>query len=283
MQLVAFLQELLRFRLAVIAAAVLALMVTTSMSYRIYFPPKLESRQYQVGVASARALLDTPNSQVVNANSDSTGIDIATLAGRASLLASLMTSAPIKDQIAARAGTPKGTLVTPTAGAASPAGDISDSSVKEADPRASLLSASIPSADSGLPMIVVDTQAPDPAQAARLADAAIAELKAHLASVAATERLAPDRRLVVSQLGPARSAWASKGPSRMMSFVAGFFVFALAIGGILGLSWLMRNWNQTADVPSVSEVAPLVDEVHLVEPEPQVREVRRRAAARRGS
>jgi hypothetical protein len=277
MQLVAFLQELLRFRLAVIAAAALALVLATSMSYRIYFPTRIESRQYQVGVASARALLDTPNSQVVNASSDSTGIDIATLAGRASLLASLMTSAPIKDLIAARAGTPRGTLVTPTpAGvASSPAGDASDSSLKQADPRASLLSASVPSAESGLPMIVVETQAPDPDSAARLADAAIAELKAHLASVAATERLPAARRLVVSQLGPARSAWASKGPSRLMAFAAGFFVFALEIGGILGLSWLMRNWNQPGPAPRVPEVP------HLG-PEPMVHEVRRRTTARRG-
>ena len=38
-------------------------------AYRISLaPPKLESRQYHVGVASARVLVDTPDSQVVDLN-----------------------------------------------------------------------------------------------------------------------------------------------------------------------------------------------------------------------
>ena len=62
-------------------------------AYRISLaPPKLESRQYHVGVASARVLVDTPDSQVVDLNPK--GADA--LSSRASLLANLMASSPVK-------------------------------------------------------------------------------------------------------------------------------------------------------------------------------------------
>src|SRR4051812_42369202 len=101
MELVAILRLLWRRRAVVAALAVVAVVVGLSAAYRIG-PGGLESRQHDVGIGSVTALVDTPSSLVVDLGGD-TGADIGTLSARANLLASLMTSSPIKDEIARRA------------------------------------------------------------------------------------------------------------------------------------------------------------------------------------
>jgi len=49
-----------------VVAALIAVLVGLAVGYRVGFPPKLESRQYTVGIASLTALVDTPSSQVVD-------------------------------------------------------------------------------------------------------------------------------------------------------------------------------------------------------------------------
>ena len=69
------------------------------------FPPK--SQSYDVGVATAQVLVDTPQSQVVG---DSSSISpggsqtLGTLGTQANLLADLMVEGTIKADIAQRAG-----------------------------------------------------------------------------------------------------------------------------------------------------------------------------------
>jgi len=243
MQLVAVLQELWLHRVLVVPVVLISLLAGGATAYRITLPADVESRQYELGIASVRALVDTPSSQVVNLGGD-TGTDIASLSARASLLASLLTSAPIKDQIAKRAGLTPRALVTPATTAAAQADDITDAYVTAADPRAHTLSASVPTLEKGqLPMIYVETQAPDAEQAARLADHAIAQLKTHLSTVAAEERLPEARRLVITQLGPARSATVRRGPGLAKAIFIAILVCGLGLGSILGTTWLVRAWR----------------------------------------
>ena len=101
MEAITILRELWRLRYLVFLGAILALAIALMTAYRISLaPPKLESRQYHVGVASARVLVDTPDSQVVDLNPK--GADA--LSSRASLLANLMASSPVKTIIARDAG-----------------------------------------------------------------------------------------------------------------------------------------------------------------------------------
>ena len=100
MDTVTILRDLWRLRRAVVIVALLALITGTAVLYKISFPPELEGRRYEVGVATARILVDTPSSQVVEVapkGSDSLGV-------RANLLASLMVDGVVKSAIAQSRG-----------------------------------------------------------------------------------------------------------------------------------------------------------------------------------
>ncbi|HEV2874511.1 MAG TPA: hypothetical protein VGW14_05125 [Thermoleophilaceae bacterium] len=263
MDLVAILRDLWRSRLLVITAALLALLVGVSTGYRIGLPPSLESRQHEVGIASATALVDTPSSHVADLGGR-TGTDVATLSARASLLASLVTSSPLKGEIARRAGVPLDRLVASppaTVGpAASPAPHVSGASIKASDPRAHVLRTDVPALESGtMPIITVDTQAPDQRQAARLANEAVSVLKAHVESVAALDRVPAARRVAVTQLGPARAATVSRGPRALYGFLIALGVFGLGCAAILGVSRLSTAWRRASDDERMATDAALLD------------------------
>lgn len=243
------LRELWRRRLLVGVVALCAALIGIAVTYRISLPGKLESRHYHVGVASARALVDTPSSQVVDLGL-TTGSDIGTLSARAQLLASLITSSPMKDEIASRAGVDPNLLVTPpSGGAAAASGDSSGTSggIAVPDAKANVLKASVPSLEAGtIPIIAVDTQAPDARSAARLADQAIAVLQAHLQNVAGTERVPEKRRVVVRELGGAASTTMRRGPSRLLAILAAVVAFTAGCAVILALSDIQRDWRRTS-------------------------------------
>ncbi|HSS58860.1 MAG TPA: hypothetical protein VLK59_12685, partial [Solirubrobacteraceae bacterium] len=197
MELVGMLRVLWRHRLLVVVAALIAVLVGLGVAYRIGFPAKLESRRYDVGLGTVTALVDTPSSQIVDLGGK-TGADIGTLAARAQLLASLMTSSPIKDEIASRAGVAPDKLIALSAAGALPGAPPSGgASISQSSPKANILTARIPNLESGdVPIIAVTTQAPSAATATRLANESIAVLKEHLQTVAGLDKV-PDARRVV--------------------------------------------------------------------------------------
>jgi hypothetical protein len=247
MELVGMLRMLWRQRLLVAVAALIAVLGGLAVAYRISFPPKLESRQYKVGIGTLTALVDTPSSQIVDLGGK-TGADIGTLAARAQLLASLMTSSPIKDEIASRAGVAPDRLIAVSPAAAAPGAPASSgTSVKLSDPKAIILTARIPNLESGdVPIIAVSTQAPDTAVAARLANESIAVLQAHLKTVAGIDRVPDARRVVVRQLGQAQSETVSRGPARLMAVAAAIFIFGFGCAAILGAFALVSGWRKAA-------------------------------------
>ena len=97
MDTVTILRDLWRLRVFVAGMCVLALLGAAAVALKL---PSLESRRYEVGVATAQILVDTPSSQVVNVAPK--GAD--TTAGRADLLATLMVNGGIKTTIAQLAG-----------------------------------------------------------------------------------------------------------------------------------------------------------------------------------
>jgi hypothetical protein len=125
MDLVRGLRELWRRRGVVAGVAVLAVIVGVLTTYSVTLPTTIETRQHQVALASASALLDTPSSQVVDLGGRSSA-EGSTLPGRAALLASLLTTSPLKDDIAKRAGIDPRTLLasTPGLGAGAPGGAV---------------------------------------------------------------------------------------------------------------------------------------------------------------
>jgi hypothetical protein len=237
MSVVVALRRLRRRRRLVVLTLIVACAVGVAITRNI---PSLTSRQHRVGIASASALVDSSRSQVADLG-DSSGTDVVTLAGRASLLASLMTSSPIKDTIAARAGINPADLIAEgpatVTGTGSPGPSVPDAPISMSNPKASLLDATVPTLAAGqIPVIQVNTQAPTAAIAANLADAAFTALQTEIRSLAATDRIPTLEQVVIRPLGLANAAESSQGPGPLLGIVAAIVAFLLGCGAILGIA-----------------------------------------------
>jgi hypothetical protein len=246
MEIVTILRELWLRRYMVALGGVVAIGIGLMTVYKVSLaPPKLESRQYHVGVASARMLIDTPDSQVVDLSPK--GAD--GLGTRANLLANLMASSPVKAIIAKNAGLDPETLVaiapSTTGGPQVPTLLSQRAAASASNPEAFVLTLR---ADEALPIISVDAQAPDAEHAARLANAATTGLRDYLKSVAAAQNVPNARQLVISTLGPAQSANMVRGPRRLIAIMAAIFIFAFACGSVIMVSGLARGWRTAADL-----------------------------------
>jgi len=248
MEAVTTLRQLWRNRLLVAIGLALALVVGIVMAYRVSIgiPPQFESRRYHVGIASATMLVDSPNSQVVDLSSGQALADVTSLTGRARLLANLLAISPLKERIALRAGIdPRRLVATAPAGETPQANTVNDAlDVPTDDPLATTFSVVTSEV---LPIISVDAQAPTPEVAARISTAAIEELRVYLQTVASNGKVPEARKLVISPLGPARSAAATRGPSSILTLGAMFLVFGLWCLGIVVGSRIARDWRE-ADV-----------------------------------
>ena len=94
-----------------------------------------------------------------------------------------------------------------------------------------------------LPIIDIETQAPDTAEAAKLANAAVAGLSDYLDSRAASEEVTAAKRLRFTSLGPARAAEFVRGPGIPMAIGAALFVFIGGCAIMLGVLALARGWR----------------------------------------
>ena len=201
--------------------------------------PSLESRKYEVGIATARILVDTPNSQVVEVSPK--GSD--TLGVRANLIANLMADGVVKTAIAERAGIPPEQLAGVAESAPGPPTEASPS-----PDQAQVLTTRVLATPDGdrLPIIEIEAQAPDAARAAKLADAAVAGLRDYLDSKAATEEVPDAERLRVSGLGNPQAHQAARGPRLLFAIAAALFVFGAGCAAILGFFAVVRGWRAAA-------------------------------------
>jgi hypothetical protein len=242
--LVAILRMLWLRRSFVGLTLLIALSVGVVVAYRVTVSPlKLESRQYTVGIAAARVLIDTPQSKVVDLGA--AGADYSALGGRASLLANLMASGPVKTAIARRVGVSPDTFAAippaPTGAAASrPAPTPADGGD---DAKALILTIQT---ETDVPIISFQSQAPDAAGAARLANGAVDGLRDYLGSVAAAQKVPQARQLVVTQLGRARSGTVVRGRSRIFAVLGALVVFALMCTVAVVLPGIARRWGAIA-------------------------------------
>jgi hypothetical protein len=239
MEIVTILRELWHRRILVGVVAFAAIVVMLLGSYRPSLPP--ESRKLEVGVASARILVDTPNSQVVDVAPKGS----ETLGARANLLANLMAEGEVKAAVARRAGLSSRQLLAVSESAVEPR-TISPSALR--NPKAHVLKTRVLSNADGeqLPIIEIETQAPDAGGAAKLANAAVTGLRDYLDSKAALERVSDAQRLRVSGFGAAQARTDVRRPGRMLALAAGVFLFLGGCGAILGISALARGWRQAA-------------------------------------
>jgi hypothetical protein len=259
MTAVSVLRQLWSRRLLVVAGLVVAVMAGILMAFKVglALPPTFQGRQYEVGVASAGVLVDSPSSQVIDlGGGGQSRADIVSLSARARLLANLMATSPLKDQIARRAQVPPDALIAsaPTDGLAAKPSPLStgESRVKASDPDARVLTVYV---NELLPIITADAQAPTPTAAAVISSAAVTELNLYLKSVAAADKVPDARQLVVKPLGPAQSATVQRGPRKLFAIIAFLFVFGLWCGGIVFVSGLVRGWRDTTAAEALARAA----------------------------
>jgi len=247
MEAVAILRQLWRSRLLVSVGLALALTIGTVMMYQvnIRLPPTFESRQYRVGIASAELLVDSPSSQVVDLSGGRVATDVHTLSGRARLLANLMATSPLKDQIARRAGIDPRTFTASVPTLDGPAPGPSPLSPSTTSKWANSLRVSF---NEELPIINAAARAATPARAARISAAAVKQLRTYLKSVAATQKVPFANQLVISPLGRPRSASVQHGPSRLLALAAIVVFLAVWCAGIVLVSRLARDWRQAVAV-----------------------------------
>jgi len=257
MELVTILRELWRRRNVVAAVAIVAVLVAVAASYRVTGPLTLESRSYQVGLATAQILLDTPSSQVVEVapkGSDTLGV-------RANLLASLMVQGDVKSAIADRAGIP----ATKLHGIAESA--VVENADKKPGPRDSVLTTRVVSTSDGdrIPIIEIEAQAPDAQRAAALADAAVAGLRDYINSKAAGEAVVDTKRLHVSSLGKAQARGMTRGPSLLIALALALLVFVAGCAAILVITAVVRGWSAAAraDEWDADDFDPGFENTHL--------------------
>jgi hypothetical protein len=221
----------------------ISLSVGVVVAYRVTISPlELESRQYTVGIAAARVLIDTPQSKVVDLGA--AGADYSALGGRAALLANLMASGPVKAAIARRVG------VSPdTFDAIPPVQEGAAASRPPPTPTpgddASALVLTIET-ETDVPIISFRSQAPDAAGAARLADGAVQGLRDYLGSIAAAQKVPQARQLVVTQLGRAGAGTEMRGRSRIYALIAALLVFSLMCAVAVVLPGIARRWSAIA-------------------------------------
>lgn len=243
MEAVTILRELWRRRALVAAVAIVSILVGFAIAYTISFPP--HSRKFEVGIASGRILVDTPDSQVVDVQPKGSG----TLGIRAGVLANLMTEGDVKAAIARRAGLRPNQLRAgvEVEGELPP---VIDDATGDADAHLLITSPATNPDGTPLPIIDIQTQAPGSRDAARLAEAAVTGLNDYLDSKASGEEVSDAKRLQLTGLGPPEVHEQTRGPSRMAAAVIAIFVFLVGCAAILVGFPLARAWRAAATTES---------------------------------
>ncbi|MEA2295957.1 MAG: hypothetical protein QOE86_3596 [Solirubrobacteraceae bacterium] len=249
MDAVTILRRLLRHRLAVAVGIAVALVAGTLLTYHVELgaPPRFESRQYKIGVASASVLFDSEKSQVSDLGDPKVAAAPGGLAARAQLLANLLVASPLKEQVAQLAQISPQQLITklsssdPNVPMTSP--PATGVTVRETDPTANILNLTL---NDQVPIITFNAQAPSPAVAARLSNAVVVELQRYLQQTASANAVPTFRKLVVERLGLAQSATETRGPTRMRALVTVLLIVGLWCAGILGIEASVRRWRQIA-------------------------------------
>jgi hypothetical protein len=224
MELVLMLSAL--WRLRVLLAMGMTLAVTAGFAVGPHPAPDR-------GVASSRLMLDTPDSQVVNA--DPEGLD--SLTWRAALIVHLVSSVPVRTRIASDLGIPPEQLavVDPALDKPQVATTLPVAASEAAAIRPEPYSITVRS-DPYLPIITVEAHAADRRRATRLANAATRELVSSGSSINT-----PDLQgFAVKRIAPTQAATVPGSRGLIPAIGAATVVLGLWCGTFI-LVWLIRR------------------------------------------
>jgi hypothetical protein len=258
-------RALWRLRLFVTLGFALAVALGSALTYEISLgvPPRFESRQYHVGVASASVLVDSPSSQVADLGDPQVAAGPGVLSARAELLVNLLATSPLKEQIAELAGISPTLLITQV-GSSDPAQKVATTespgvTVKPTDPEANVLRLTL---NDTVPIITFNAQSPTPASAARLSGAAVTELERYLAQAAASEKVPHPRTLVIKRLGKAQASSQTRGHGPLLAAIVMIVLFGVWCVVLLSIDAMARRWRQSIE-DDRSAVAPPADVLRI--------------------
>jgi hypothetical protein len=171
------------------------------------------------------------------------------LGARASVLANVMVDGELKDSIARGAGVPPKQLFAFAESATAP--ELTPSA---SDDHRYVMLTRVLNADSGeqVPIIEIETEAPQARTAAALADSAAESVRSYLESKAAAEEVPDARRLIVVPLGRAEASDVTRGAGLLVGLAAAVVIFLMICGLIVFASALASGWRRSA----AGEVAP---------------------------
>jgi hypothetical protein len=248
MELLAFLRWLRRHPIPVALGVVLSAGIA-------FMSAQGESRTF--GVASQRLVLDTPKSQLLNA--DPKGAD--TLTWRAAVLSEMTATGSVKERIAREMGVPARRLGVISMNLTTPDADspltAAAQKVEAGTAEPYLVAVGF---DERLPLISVDARAPDRAAAARLAKVTTAAL---MATAPAPPGAVAPQGLVVETIGRPRTKELVDGPRRLVA--VGVFGVLLSLWCI-GIALVSRARDSLRSPPPAAlaprhweELAPVRD------------------------
>lgn len=239
MELIPVLKLLWRKRVLVGIALLFSVAVGVVVAFRVsLLPPELHSRQHNVGVASANILIDSPKSSLA----DLSPLGAGALDATADLLASVLATQGLEDQIATQAGIPFDRLLVALPSSGLPIPTALGTTAQASGSTAAKYKLVV-TTDDPQPIISLAATAPDPQSAARLANGAIQALRQYLNSVAVREQIPARRRPVITRLGSPVVGLAFVGPRRLYGVAATVLLFALAIAAIVTASGIARAWR----------------------------------------
>lgn len=245
MDLLRILRELWRLKVWVLLALIPAVAIGLASGYRVSVsPPSLESRAFTTGAASAQFIVDRRRSAVVQFPEGGDPLVNRALQSRASTLARLIPSSQVLRLVTEELDLPEGVVVaTPPAEMATSGGSRQSTAEQRAT---DIVAESAPyriqiRENGSAPVITVLAQAPDAAQAKRLATATIGAIRTFVLREQRRDRVRLSRRVVLSQLGAVQGGTITTAPNRAIAVLTGIGTFLLLIVLILAVGPALRS------------------------------------------
>lgn len=219
------------------AGIAIALVVGTLLVFKVSpgLPPTVEARGTDLGVASAQVLVDSKSSQAVDLGEDPVLIDLPGLIARGRLLANLIATSPLRDQIARRAGIDPATFL-----ASAPSVGSDEPRPTTASSARNVMNVTF---NDALPIVTINAEAPTAATAARISSAAASELGDYLRTLTAQDEVEGSHQLVIKSLGSPDRATVHRGPRKLLAVVGFGFVLGLWCIAIIVVSRFKRGWR----------------------------------------
>jgi hypothetical protein len=217
LDLAQILRELSRRKGWLVVGAIAAVVFGILTAYRpTGFPPTLEKRSLELGVASTQAIIDVPDSSLVN-----TERSLEDVTTRAPVFAEVASTETLTRPIARRAHIPWSQLGSAATGGGEPGAEQRGVQIQDEARGYTLLVKAGP----GSPILSIYAQGPTAGGATRLANATAVELQRYIRKLKAK---GGSDSLELRQLGAARGSVVNPGVNKPIAVLAGLAAFIAA-------------------------------------------------------